>query len=523
MKIIFSTLFLLANFSVYSQNFKADDHFQNGQLKFKGKYTSCVIDFVGGVHIYEKRKTGKWIYYHASGGIKKIEYHTKTKSCKTDIYKEGKWQYFNEEGELYLEEKYELDTLQFKETPVYNKDQLAAKITFQGGKTDTVFYFKPAKSKNLIPNPGFETYFFKPVNITNDGQDNIEEIIPYWNSPDDATPDYYNNYRKIAGVSNNLGNDKAPAEGTGYIGLMIYFHPKYKFDAWEPANKVTYGNEYVYSESIQSRLSIGLKKNKKYCFKAQIILSHNAGLSIDKFGAYFSETDVEFKRDDFPGTAQLSFDEPFSSTNEWTTLCSVYTALGNERFITLGRFENPNLTNLSFNTPAKSSELDINKSAYYLLDDIQLFEVSSIEECNCAESIDNKIEKEELTNDNLVDYFDINSENKVILRNVLFDFDSTNFRKSSLPELQILHNYLSTNPDIKILITGHTDNEGSAEYNEHLSLHRAMAIKHCLVKNGIESSRISCAGKGFDAPVENNSNEYNKSVNRRVEFEIVDK
>lgn len=521
MRIILVSVLVLFNFYAYSQQFKAVDHYKNGKPKYKGKYISCIVDIVGGVHIFEKRKTGKWIYYHSSGAVKRIEYHTKTKSCKTDIFKEGKWQYFNELGELFLEEKYECDTLQFKELPVYHKDQLVAKLTARGEIIDTLYYFKIAKSKNLIPNPGFESYFYIPVNITNDGQDHIEDIIPYWNSPDDATPDYYNTYRNIEGVPNNLGDQIDPAEGSGYIGLMTYFHPKHQYDEWEPANKVKYGDEYVYSESIQSRLSQTLVKKTMYCFKAQIMLSQNAGLSVDKFGAFFSEIDVEFKHDDFPGIAQLSFEEVLSKTDEWTTHCGVYSALGNEQFITLGRFATPDQTNLSVNTPVKSSELDINKSAYYLLDDIQLFEVSSQDECNCKQSISLKMESEELTSNNLTDFFNVTSENKVILKNVLFDFDSANFKNSNLPELERLHDYLNANTDVEILITGHTDNEGSAEYNKQLSLQRARSIKNWLVENGIDSIRIFCEGKGFEMPVSNNYNEQNKSNNRRVEFEVI--
>ena len=54
-----------------------------------------------------------------------------------------------------------------------------------------------------------------------------------------------------------------------------------------------------------------------------------------------------------------------------------------------------------------------------------------------------------------------------------------------------------------------------------LSLQRAVDIKAWLTENGIKSSRISCVGKGMDIPIENNLDEHKKSVNRRVEFEII--
>ena len=101
------------------------------------------------------------------------------------------------------------------------------------------------------------------------------------------------------------------------------------------------------------------------------------------------------------------------------------------------------------------------------------------------------------------------------------NIDSINFKNSSLTELHILYNYLIANPHKKILMTGHTDNEGSKDYNKQLSLERAMSVKKWLVEEGIDPLRITCAGKGFDVPLENNNNEQNKSLNRRVEFEVI--
>ena len=515
-------IFILANFNSYGQLKNADEFYPNGKAKYKGKFISCVVDFIDGVYFYEKRKSGKWIYYYPSGGIKRIEYHTKSKSCKTAFYKEGKWQYFNEEGVIYLEEKYAQDTLRHKEIAIYTKDQLVAKISIQGENYDTVFYNRPSSSCNLVPNPGFESYYYKPVKIVNDGQDKIQDIIPYWNSPDDATPDYYNNYRFIRGVPNNLKKGLRPMNGESYLGLMLFFHPNQRFEHWEPQSSSTYDNSFVYSESIQAKLLEKLVQGKIYCFKTQIILSQNSGLSIDRFGVYFSENETKFKRDQFPEIPQISFHELLNRTNEWTTLCKIYIANGNAQYLTLGRFNTPEDTNILLNSPVISSELDINKSAYYLLDNVELYEVSSKEECNCRNNADLSDENEYLTEHNLSDFFKINDKNKVVLKNVNFDFDKTEFKKSSLPELQNLNMFLASNPKVKILITGHTDDSGSVSYNMQLSLQRALAIKAWLTENGIESSRISCVGKGLDIPIENNLDEHNKSKNRRVEFEIID-
>jgi len=100
MRFLLNAFFLFISFYCYSQQFNAKDNYPNGRPRYKGKYISCVVDFINGVYFYEKKKTGKWIYYYSSGRIKRIEHHTKSKSCKKDVFKVGKWEYFNEDGIL---------------------------------------------------------------------------------------------------------------------------------------------------------------------------------------------------------------------------------------------------------------------------------------------------------------------------------------------------------------------------------------------------------------------------------------
>lgn len=73
---------------------------------------------------------------------------------------------------------------------------------------------------------------------------------------------------------------------------------------------------------------------------------------------------------------------------------------------------------------------------------------------------------------------------------------------------------------MKIEISGHTDNKGSAEYNKKLSENRAKSVQEYLVKKGISPDRMSFAGYGFDRPIAPNDNEGGRQLNRRTEFEI---
>ena len=111
--------------------------------------------------------------------------------------------------------------------------------------------------------------------------------------------------------------------------------------------------------------------------------------------------------------------------------------------------------------------------------------------------------------------------NNIILNNVFFDLDKYNLKKSSYAELDRLLNLLLEFKDLKIEISGHTDNLGSEVYNELLSQKRADAVKNYLLSKGISDQRIISVGYGQTSPVSSNSDELGRSQNRRTEFKII--
>lgn len=73
----------------------------------------------------------------------------------------------------------------------------------------------------------------------------------------------------------------------------------------------------------------------------------------------------------------------------------------------------------------------------------------------------------------------------------------------------------------QILITGHTDDDATAEHNLKLGLKRANIIKNLLVAKGIKASRIKTDSKGEEMPIAPNDTEDNRKLNRRVEVMIL--
>ena len=108
----------------------------------------------------------------------------------------------------------------------------------------------------------------------------------------------------------------------------------------------------------------------------------------------------------------------------------------------------------------------------------------------------------------------------VTLKNVFFDFDKADLKPESFVELDKLADYLKTN-SIRIEIGGHTDNQGTDEYNDRLSENRAKSVYDYLVSKGIPADRLQYKGYGRRVPVADNTTEEGRAANRRTEFKIV--
>ncbi len=80
--------------------------------------------------------------------------------------------------------------------------------------------------------------------------------------------------------------------------------------------------------------------------------------------------------------------------------------------------------------------------------------------------------------------------------------------------------YMKKYPQIKIEISGHTDNVGGAEYNQKLSERRAQTVRQQLIFKGIPADRITAKGYGLTRPIADNSTPEGRRTNRRIQAEI---
>lgn len=111
---------------------------------------------------------------------------------------------------------------------------------------------------------------------------------------------------------------------------------------------------------------------------------------------------------------------------------------------------------------------------------------------------------------------------KIVLRGINFDFNSSDIRADSAPVLDEAVKQLSSNPDVDVLVVGHTDSVGSEDYNQKLSVLRAEAVYRYLVNRGIAPERLTTSGMGESNPVASNDTEQGRARNRRVELKVSD-
>jgi outer membrane protein OmpA-like peptidoglycan-associated protein len=103
---------------------------------------------------------------------------------------------------------------------------------------------------------------------------------------------------------------------------------------------------------------------------------------------------------------------------------------------------------------------------------------------------------------------------------LLFDYDSDVVKSTAANNLRSLAQSLDKYPNTDLMIVGHTDAQGSDDYNLRLSERRAAAARTYLISQGVPSSRIRTAGRGETEPIGDNATAAGAAQNRRVEIAI---
>lgn len=111
--------------------------------------------------------------------------------------------------------------------------------------------------------------------------------------------------------------------------------------------------------------------------------------------------------------------------------------------------------------------------------------------------------------------------NIVISDKIQFKINSHEVLEVSYPLLDEVVTVMKNNPQIEeVVVEGHTDSTGKADWNKTLSQKRADSVMKYIVSKGIEQSRLKAVGYGSEKPLADNADEAGQEMNRRVEFLI---
>ena len=278
--------------------------------------------------------------------------------------------------------------------------------------------------------------------------------------------------------------------GVGYAGIY----------AWS-------NTRHNYREYVQCKLTEPLTAGVTYDLQFFYRLSSYSVYAIDRIGLGLSNSEVKVSHDSLvnlnPVLTRVNKLETL--TNEWYKAATQIQAKGGEQFLIIGNFSSNDSTENMKIEYREGKSLMLGGSAYYYIDDVSVFA-----EAPAVDSLD------------LTSQPAIKPNEVYILKHIHFQFDSYQLLPSSFAELDFLISILKQHPQWKVQLSGHTDDQGSDEYNLTLSSNRAKSVGDYLTQQGIRSELIKTQGFGKQKPLHAGNGEPARSLNRRVEVKFSD-
>lgn len=359
---------------------------------------------------------------------------------------------------------------------------------------------------NLIFNPSFEEHISCPQRIDPYGY--MGEVVAWW-QPTGGSSDYYNNCggRQCRVPKNKLGI-QMPHSGESMVGI--------------------YTSLTDYREYLQTELKDKLIKGEKYHLSFWVSLSEYSPSAVATIGGLFTQKRIQDTTRQMLTMNNITihdngikqnlstylkpqvvnpYNRVLSDVESWQKVEGDFIAQGGEKFLTIGNFypaEQSNVNDYSYLT-------HILPGAYYYVDDVELYCLTCGEKQQYGDVVITR--KQDTTKYSVGEV--------IILENIFFDFDKTVLLPQSYVELKNLLAILNTHPNMKIELSGHTDNKGKDKYNMNLSLNRAKAVYTYLIENGIKENRLKYKGFGATQPIADNKTDEGRAKNRRVEFKIL--
>ena len=383
-------------------------------------------------------------------------------------------------------------------------------------------------------NKAFEKEVLKMTFERNQSNDPINEIggvdaLDYGvSSPSERKADLFST--EAGGdvkVPENIFGKEEPIKdigGSQYLGLILY-----------KPGKLANERSYVTIPLGRGKEQITLKKNLNYCVEFSISLAESSKFGINNIAALFSKDDFGSNNtsaiyNSSDRLVKSQNNKVFSGFYGWEQVCNIYTAKGDERFITIGNFDKNETTKFEAVKKPKDSELESISQAYYYVDNVNITLIDKEEDCKCYNNAPKKIEESfsnliysktpELTDK-------MTTAEKVAEQVAYFRFGKATFSENCKEAMNFVLNELNTNPQFRIEIQGHCDakelkvGEGLDEYYQ-MDRKRVAAVAKYFEEQGIDPTRIDKTYKSETTQSseveEDDEDEVKDAKNRRINF-----
>lgn len=524
MKVFLPLLFIFIALQGITQ--KNEQYYPNNQLQWRGQHKKFRIK---GTYGYDVAivKDGLWQYFYPNG---ELAHQAQYKAKKVKAVPKGQWEYYSQTGELLKREYYKFGNLQkeeFYSTGVFNftTDSFVVK-TITADTFLLINYLKGEPFRELLVNNGNGVYIYPPKKYHKALEYEMPALADDGFKLKDTGQNYIGNYSFEHSKKNDRNTNEIHNVADTFIhhwysatGTPDYFKGlKHDSRTGESFCGIRIYSNSEYLEYMQNQMKMPLKAGVTYCCRVFFRLNPASGLATDAIGFRFDNELLKFYyRASVLPTPDI-INKPgqiLGEKDRWMQLTGAYTAKGGERYFTIGGFRALGAQN------AKQLNQEKKQEAYYLIDDVFVWEVDKESECPCnAYTVPDSLKPEPvITQKNTDTLYEVGKT--FVIKNIFFDTDKDELLPKSFVALDSLVELLYLYPTMEIEVSGHTDNTGTEERNRELSLQRAQAVVNYLKEFGIAENRLTYAGYATDQPIDTNETPDGRQNNRRVQFKIL--
>lgn len=284
---------------------------------------------------------------------------------------------------------------------------------------------------------------------------------------------------------------------------------------------------------IRTQLLCGLRKGKQYSLEFYVSATNKV---LDSIGVYFSKDDFLYEPRSFreiqPTFWYIRSGAALTQApNKWQKVHFVYTATGNEAFLTIGLFKRADFTG--------SIRPDFQDDYFIFIDKVSLVPIDARERI-CAEADREKVNIYNVNDrheklEKKISFYQKNPPaprpklyttrvpavqhiDTLVIPDIYFVTASFELSKKSYELLDSFARKLTGRMD-SVIVKGHTDSIGNLEYNKELSLSRAVSVKQYLMtKMASLGVNFVARGYGYQQPIASNRTSSGRKKNRRVEI-----